>query len=567
MSTVEAPEKDLRPEIERIKERKDGLDVVHALRHAAANGGFSALAKDDLVLAKWWGVYPQRPEEDGYLMMRVRIPNGALTSEQLRLCGELANRYGRGLADITTRQCLQFHWLTVEDLPDIFDRLEACGMTAAQACGDVWRNVVGCPLSGVIADEHFDATPQVFDLTRHFLGNRRFSNLPRKFKVAVSSCRHHCAQHEINDLAFVAVEHPELGWGYDVWVGGGLGPSARMSRRIDVFVSAETITEVAEGVTALHRDHGNRLSGPGRIKFLVDEWGAWFRDAPRGVPRQGAPALRRAGGRATPMRDHVGVTPQAEAGRYALGGASKRGRTSGEALIGLADLAEARGYGRIRLTNRQNLILLDIAADELERDEGRHGPARVPGRAHQLPAPDDQLHRHRVLPARHLRDEGAWRARSSTTSRPASATSTRPSGSTSTAARTPAPSTRSPTSACRVPWPRRAPRRCSGSSSTSAAGWRRRPLRGPHRQADPGRRDALRARAAPHRLPRREGPDESFGLWVDRQPEGRLATIVGVPVIASRDPGDVILRLGELAGAGSSRRTGWPSGSATRRSP
>ncbi len=170
--------RDLRPEIERIKERKDGLDVLHDLLAAARNGGFHSLSSDDLTLAKWWGVYPQRPEEDGYLMLRVRVPNGAVTSEQLRAIGDLSVRFGRSTGDVTTRQCLQLHWLRVEDLPEIFDTLDRIGLTSAQACGDVWRNVVGCPLAGATADEFFDSRPIVDELSTHFVGNRRFSNLP-----------------------------------------------------------------------------------------------------------------------------------------------------------------------------------------------------------------------------------------------------------------------------------------------------------------------------------------------------------------------------------------------------
>jgi sulfite reductase beta subunit-like hemoprotein len=247
-------ERDLRPEIERIKERKDGLDVLDDLLRAARSGGYAAIDPDDLQLAKWWGIYPQRPAEDGYLMMRVRIANGAVSSRQLREIGELSLRYGRSTGDVTTRQTFQLHWLQVEDIPEIFERLDAVGLTSAQACGDVWRNVVGCPLCGVTADELFDASPVAAALSRHFTGNRRFSNLPRKFKVSVAACRHACAQHEINDIGLVGVHHPDLGLGFDVWAGGGLGASARMSRRLDVFIRPEEAVEVTAEMTALYRD-------------------------------------------------------------------------------------------------------------------------------------------------------------------------------------------------------------------------------------------------------------------------------------------------------------------------
>jgi len=373
-------ERDLRPEIERLKERKDGLDVIEDLVRAARAGGIAALDPDDLALAKWWGIYPQKPEEDGYLMLRVRVSNGLLDSRQLRAIADLSIRYGRSLADVTTRQCIQLHWLRLEDVPDIFATLDEVGLTSAQACGDVWRNVVGCPLAGVTADEHFDSTPVVHALVEAFVGNRRFSNLPRKYKVAVSSCRHHCAQHEINDIGLVGVDAPDLGAGYDLWVGGGLGASARMGRRLGAWIPRDEAVEVAGEITALFRDHGNRLKRTrARSKFLVDEWGPErFRQALEerlgrrledGPPP--APPL-------APMRDHVGSSPQREPGLYALGGATLRGRISGENLRALADVAERRGQGRIRLTNRQNVILLDIPEAVREETAAEMSDATVP---------------------------------------------------------------------------------------------------------------------------------------------------------------------------------------------
>ncbi len=375
--------RDLRPEIERIKERKDGLDVLTDLLVAARGGGFHSLAPDDLQLAKWWGLYPQRPEEDGFLMLRIRVPNGAVTSEQLRAIGDLSVRFGRSTGDVTTRQCIQLHWLRIEDVPEIFATLDRIGLTSAQACGDVWRNVVGCPLAGVTADELFDSRAIVDELSTHFVGNRRFSNLPRKFKVSVCSCRHHCAQHEINDIGLVGVAHPELGLGYDVWVGGGLGASARMGRRLGVFASLDDVIEVADELTAIFRDNGNRQKRTrARSKFLVDEWGVERVRAElehrigRPLPDAPPPAAPLA-----PMRDHVGVTPQREPGRYALGGATLRGRLSGEQMIALAWVAEHFGNGRVRLTNRQNVLVLDVPDEHVEEASAEMAAAGAPVRA------------------------------------------------------------------------------------------------------------------------------------------------------------------------------------------
>jgi sulfite reductase (ferredoxin) len=357
-----APERDRRPEIERAKERAHPGEIVEQVRIALHSGRrFAELSEDLQLLAKWVGVYPALPLEDGRLMMRIRVTNGFLVSEQLARIGQVANRYGGGLADITVRQCVQLHHLEARDLPAIWRDLEGVGLGTTHACGDVWRNVVGCPLAGVTADELFDASPAAGDLVRAMVGPA-FDDLPRKFKVSVSACRHRCAQHEINDLGFVGVIHPRLGPGFDVWVGGGLGTSARLARRLDVFAAGGDVVDVACAVTYLYQRNGDRAKRTrARVKWLVDKWGPECyrarvcdlleRDLPRGVDP--GPAI-------LAMRDHIGVTPQAEAGLYALGGASLRGRTSGDALMRLADVAARFGQGRVRLTNRQNLILLDV---------------------------------------------------------------------------------------------------------------------------------------------------------------------------------------------------------------
>ncbi len=273
------------PPIEHVKSRKNGLDVLSDI-YRYAELGFDAIEPDDLALFRWYGVYTQRAEEsaasidpgpsedtDGYFMLRVKFPGGEVSADQLRTIGRLSERYGRSMGDITTRQNIQLHWLAIEDMPVVLDELNAAGLSFTQACGDVWRNIVGCPLSGVDGHELIDSRPLIRELEERFVGDRRFSNLPRKFKVSVSGCIHGCAQHEINDVALVAVEKDgEIG--YDVWVGGGLGASARMGRRLDVFVRSDEAGDVCEAITEIYRDEGNRTKRTrARIKFLVDEWG------------------------------------------------------------------------------------------------------------------------------------------------------------------------------------------------------------------------------------------------------------------------------------------------------
>ena len=236
-------------------------------------------------------------------MLRIKFPSGVVTSAQLRTIGRLSERYGRGMGDITTRQNVQLHWLRIEDLPVVLDELNAVGLSFTQACGDVWRNVVGCPLAGVDGHELHDSRPLIEELERTFVGDRRFSNLPRKFKVSVSGCLHRCAQHE--------------------------GKRTKRTRA--------------------------------RIKFLVDEWGVERiraeveRRLGRSFPSSVEPA-----GPVDPHRDHLGVHPQAQAGLYSLGATTLRGRLTGDQMIAVADIADRFGSGALRCTNRQNVIVLDV---------------------------------------------------------------------------------------------------------------------------------------------------------------------------------------------------------------
>ena len=382
------------PEIEHIKARKDGLDVLADI-YRYAELGFDAIEPDDLALFRWYGVYTQRAAEsaesgvpgpseetDGLFMLRIKFPNGIVTADQLRTIGRLSVRYGRGMGDITTRQNIQLHWLRIEDMPVVLDELNAVGLSFTQACGDVWRNVVGCPLAGVDGHELLDSRPLIAELERTFVGDKRFSNLPRKFKVSVSGCLHRCAQHEINDIGLVAVEREGV-LGYDVWVGGGLGASARMGRRLDAFVLPGEAAEVCAAITEIFRDEGKRTKRTrARIKFLVDEWGVERlraeveRKIGRSLPTSVVPA--------DPIdahRDHLGVHPQLEAGLYYLGATTLRGRFSGEQMIAVADIADRFGSGELRCTNRQNVIVLGVPDRSVEEAAASLADVGLPTKA------------------------------------------------------------------------------------------------------------------------------------------------------------------------------------------
>ncbi len=370
---------------ERFKRDDDGLNVRERIINRYSKEGFESIWPDDLRgRFRWWGLYTQRRAgaegdveevEDSHFMMRVRIPGGRLTSEQLRTIARISQRFGRDFADVTDRQNVQFHWIRIEDVPEIWRLLEDVGLNSAQACGDVPRTTIGCALAGVDARELIDATPYIEEIERRFVGDPAFSNLPRKYKTSVSGCADHCAQHEINDISFVGVRHPDGRVGFDLWVGGGLGPAPRLAQRLGVFVPPERVVEVWEGVTSVFRDHGYRRSrNYARFKFLVGDLG------PEGIreileteylstPLEDGPAPAPS---PTAQRDHIGIVEQAD-GRVYVGAAPRAGRTSGPELERVADLAERYGSGRIRLTTQQKIVVLDVdparadeLADELE---------------------------------------------------------------------------------------------------------------------------------------------------------------------------------------------------------
>jgi sulfite reductase (ferredoxin) len=368
---------------ERMKRDQDGLLVRERILNVYSRQGFASIDPSDLRgRFRWWGLYTQRkpgidggktgslpPEEldDEFFMLRIRIPGGQLSVEQLRTVGTLGQRYGRDVADITDRQNVQLHWVRIEDVPDIWAALEGVGLSTVEACGDTPRNMLGCALAGVAADEVLDATPALETTNRRYAGDPQFSNLPRKYKTSISGCVHHCTAHEVNDVAFVGVVGPDGEPGFDLWVGGGLSTNPMLSQRLGAFVTAEQVPEVWAGVTALFRDYGyRRLRNRARLKFLVADWGAQqFRAVLEKeflggrLPDGPAPAPPRDG-----RRDHVGVHPQRD-GRYYVGAAPRAGRTSGTALTAVADAAEQHGSGRVRLTAEQKLVVLDVPPERV----------------------------------------------------------------------------------------------------------------------------------------------------------------------------------------------------------
>jgi sulfite reductase (ferredoxin) len=367
---------------EEFKLADDGLNVRERIETIYAKGGFASIDPTDLHgRFRWWGLYTQRKPgidggrtaqlephelEDEYFMLRVRIDGGQLTTQQLRVIGEISTEFGRDTADLTDRQNIQLHWVQVEDMPEIWRRLEAVGLSTTEACGDVPRVVLGSPVAGIAADELIDPTPQIREITDRFIGDDTLANLPRKFKSAMTGHPSQDVVHEINDVAFVAVEHPEHGIGYDLWVGGALSTVPRLGERLGAFVTPERVSEVWHGVIQIFRDYGyRRLRNKARLKFLLADWGPErFREVLEteylDSPLPDGPAAPKPLGQG----DHVGVHRQKD-GRFYVGAAAVVGRVSGTTLTRLADLAEAHGSERVRTTPYQKLLVLDIAEDRV----------------------------------------------------------------------------------------------------------------------------------------------------------------------------------------------------------
>ncbi|WP_082571361.1 nitrite/sulfite reductase [Agromyces sp. Root1464] len=368
---------------EEWKQVDNGLSVRDRIEKIYSKGGFASIDPTDLHgRFRVWGLYTQRKPgidggrtatlephelEDEFFMLRVRIDGGQLTTEQLRVIADISIDFGRGTADLTDRQNIQLHWIRVEDVPEIWRRLEAVGLGTTEACGDVPRVVLGSPVAGIAADELIDPTAQIEEITSRFIGDETLANLPRKFKTAITGHPSQDVVHEINDVAFVAVEHPELGIGYDLWVGGGLSTSPRLAERLGVFVAPELVADAWHGVAQIFRDYGyRRLRNKARLKFLLADWGTEkFRQVLETeyleAPLPDGPAAPK------PLAhgDHVGVHRQKD-GRVYIGATPIVGRVSGPTLAKLAELIEAHGSSRLRTTPHQKLVILDIPEDRVE---------------------------------------------------------------------------------------------------------------------------------------------------------------------------------------------------------
>ncbi|MBF6450509.1 MULTISPECIES: nitrite/sulfite reductase [Nocardia] len=366
---------------EQSKKDDNPLNVRARIENIYAKGGFDSIDKSDLRgRFRWWGLYTQREQgydgtwtgdenidllEAKYFMMRIRCDGGALNVEQVRTLGQISTEFARDTADLSDRENLQYHWIEIENVPEIWRRIEAVGLQTTEACGDCPRVVLGSPLAGESLDEVVDGSWAVEEITRRYIGKKEYSNLPRKFKTAISGQQD--VVHEINDVAFVGVEHPEHGPGFDLWVGGGLSTNPMLAQRVGAWVPLEEVPDVWEAVVSLFRDYGyRRLRTKARLKFLIKDWGIEkFREVleEKYLQRKlnDGPAPEKP---ARPI-DHVGVQ-RLRNGLNAIGFSPIAGRVSGTILTQVADAVERVGADRIRFTPYQKVVVLDVPDDKVE---------------------------------------------------------------------------------------------------------------------------------------------------------------------------------------------------------
>ena len=367
---------------EQVKQEDPGIAVKQRVIDTYSKEGFSSIAPDDLYpRMKFVGMYAQRKQNlggehtgkdnselhDEYFMMRIRFDGGQSSPERARVVGEISRDYARSTVDFTDRENIQLHWVRIEDAPAIWDKLATVGLDTLDACGDVPRVILGSPVAGVAADEIIDGQPAIEVIKNDYLPRDEFQNLPRKFKTSISGNARQDVTHEIQDLAFQGVLHPELGPGFQVFVGGGLSTNPMLARSLGVFVTLGQIPEVWAGVVGIFRDYGfRRLRNRARLKFLVAQWGPEkfrqvLQDEYLGFELPDGPDP-------TPNlidRDHIGVHEQND-GRFYLGVKPTLGHMSGEQLIAVAEIAEKYGITRIRHTPFKEVLFLDLEREQIE---------------------------------------------------------------------------------------------------------------------------------------------------------------------------------------------------------
>ncbi len=362
---------------EQTKKDDDPLNVRSRILGIYSKRGFDSIDPGDLRgRFRWMGLYTQRAPgfdggktamleeeelDDRFFMMRVRTDGAILGTEQLRALGEVSTTYARDTADVTDRNNIQYHWIQIEDVPAIWERLEGVGLDTTEACGDSPRPFLGSPVAGIAKDEIIDGSSALEEIKRRFIDNPDFSNLPRKFKTALTGHPSHDVAPEVNDVSFVGTVHPEHGPGFDLWVGGGLSTNPMLAQKLGVWIPLEEVADAWEGVASIFRDYGyRRLRSRARLKFLVADWGVErFREVleseylHRALVDNPSPAVPERQG------DHIGVHEQKD-GKFYVGIAPTVGRIDGTTLSRLADLVEKYDATGARLTAYQKLVVIGV---------------------------------------------------------------------------------------------------------------------------------------------------------------------------------------------------------------
>ena len=362
---------------ERLKRELNPWEAYETIERFARDG-HAAIPPEWSTYFRWWGIYSQgdgvgaigghggEGRATKHFMVRVRIPNGIVAAPQLRTLADLTERYARGIADLTVRQNVQLHWVTIEDLPPLMHALWRAGLTSLGACGDVTRNVTGCPLAGIDADEIVDASPLVLQATRLLNGNADFYNLPRKYKVTITGCRAWCSYPEINDVGLTALRHPasrEIG--FSIRVGGGLSTDPYLATRLDAFVRWHQAVPVVRAVTEVFRDSDvlREHREKARLKFLFLRHGWTSERLLAAIEARLGYRLDRAPHEIPPddvYRDHIGIHPQRQPDLCYAGATVLRGRITPVQLRAVADAAETHGDGQVRTTAMQNVVIVSV---------------------------------------------------------------------------------------------------------------------------------------------------------------------------------------------------------------
>lgn len=366
--------------VERLKREKLAWDHLDEIREFARTGRGSVPPEWLGTYFRSWGIYTQgdgagvlggangEGKSTEYFMVRIRIPNGILTSNQVRTLADLSENHARGLADITVRQNLQLHWVTIQSIPEIIESLQRAGLSTTGACGDVVRTVTGCPVAGLAHDEHFDASPWALAIDRALGGNREFYNLPRKFKMTVTGCRTWCSYPEINDVAFTAtrrVHGQNVEHGFTVRIGGGLSTEPHLALKLTAFVRQDQVVDVARGIAEIFRSRDvlriSRDNARLKYLFLKFDWNAekFLAELQRVIGYNLDPAEHEEIPSGT-HRDHTGIQRQKQAGLVFIGASVLRGRITPAQLRRAAELADQFGDGSLRFTAQQNVLLANI---------------------------------------------------------------------------------------------------------------------------------------------------------------------------------------------------------------